>query len=291
MFLVPVRTTHVQPAERRRELGAFLRACRARLRPADVGIPAGPGLRRTPGLRREELSQLAGVGLTWYTWLEQGRPIPASRPVLTALARALRLDRDEQRHLLTLAGVPDSMPETDAETAEVAAPVRRLLDRLLPNPAYVRDSCYDVLAWNASQAALWPGLPTLPPLERNLVWQVFTSAELRRLLVDWETRARALLAHFRAAAGEHAGHSRYTWLIEGLRQASPDFRAWWDEYRVGAFQTDVNVLDHPRVGRLHLDLFELRLAHAPGLTLVLHTPVGPADQAALGHLLPDDARR
>src|SRR5271170_905046 len=118
--------------QRRAELGKFLKARRARLGPGDFGMPAG-SRRRTPGLRREEVALLAGVGVTWYTWLEQGREINASMQVLDALARTLRLDRAEREHLYWLAEA--SPLRVGADRRAVPAEVREIVDSLDPLPA------------------------------------------------------------------------------------------------------------------------------------------------------------
>lgn len=131
---------------RRPELAAFLRSRRARVTPADVGMP--PGLRRrTPGLRREEVAQLSGVGVTWYTWLEQGRPINASAQVLDAVARTLRLDQPEHEHLYHLAEVPYE-PEREGPVQTVGEEIQGIIDALDPRPAAVYNSRYDILATN-----------------------------------------------------------------------------------------------------------------------------------------------
>ena len=129
---------HDAQAAGRSELGAFLRACRARLTPFDVGLPSGSasGRRRTPGLRREEVAQLSGVGVTWYTWLEQGRDISASVQVVDALARALLLTDDEHRHLRELAGLPP--PSLPVLIDDMLPRLQRLVDAQAPCPASVR---------------------------------------------------------------------------------------------------------------------------------------------------------
>lgn len=280
-------TGRMSGQERQRELAAFLRSRRSRLKPMDVGLPEGSGRRRTPGLRREEVAQLSGVGLTWYTWLEQGRDIPASRQVVLALSRALRLSDDDRRHLFVLA---DLSPPPQGEPGRVDPAVQRMLDCLVPHPAYLLDERFDLVAWNAAQAALWLDPAVVPPAERNLVWLLFTDPGVRRLLVDWSGAARSLLGQFRAAAGQNAGDLRFAELADGLRRASPEFAEWWDGYPVAEFDVGVNRLDHPLAGRLDLDLLHLRLIEHPTLTVVLQTPVGPADAAALARLGTDPAR-
>jgi transcriptional regulator with XRE-family HTH domain len=145
-------SNHDEQTARRTELGAFLRACRARLAPADVGLPDGSasGRRRTPGLRREEIAQLSGVGVTWYTWLEQGRDISASIQVIDALARALLLTDDQHRHLRELAGLPP--PEPPVPAGDMLPRLQRLVDAEAPCPASVYDEHFDYVVWNEPYA-------------------------------------------------------------------------------------------------------------------------------------------
>ena len=139
---------------RRNELAAFLRSRRERITPEDVGLPGGHR-RRTAGLRREEVAQLAGVGVTWYTWLEQGRPIRASVQVLEAVARTLRLDAVERQHLFRLAEAPDTATAGDGGP-RLPPQIQAILDGLNPMPASVVTERFDILAWNAAYAVLIP---------------------------------------------------------------------------------------------------------------------------------------
>src|SRR4051812_33621890 len=207
--------------ERRRELASFLRSRRERRRPAAGGRPA-IGRRRTPGLRREEVAQLAGTGVTWYTWLEQGRPISVSTQVLDAVARALRLDADEHAHLFTLAGAPP--PDPEPEPAAVAAPLTTMLDALDPYPALVISPRWDILAWNRAEAALVGDLDALPPARRNLMWLLFTEPAWNTLLVDWEQAASRSIAQYRAAMASHVGEPAWTGLVDELCATSARFR-------------------------------------------------------------------
>src|SRR5579875_2262056 len=168
---------------RRRELGAFLRSRRERLTPADVGLPQS-GRRRTPGLRREEVASLAGVGMTWYTWLEQGRDINASGQVLEAIARTLLLDAHERTHLYTLAGV--TPPGVASDGHAITPQVRAAIDRLHPFPAFVSNGRYDLLAYNRAYQALIGDLDALPVEERNSLWIMFTKRTTARCFVDRE---------------------------------------------------------------------------------------------------------
>jgi transcriptional regulator with XRE-family HTH domain len=259
------------------DLGGFLRARRDALRPADVGLPPG-GRRRTPGLRREEVALLAGVSVSWYTWLEQGRPVNASAEVLDALARVLRLDPVEHAHLHALAG--RARPPAPAPPADVPAAVRDMLAALEPHPAYVLGPAWDYLAWNPAHARLFPQLDALPAAERNLVWVVFTHPDARTLIADWEDEARRVLSQFRADTAPHRGAPAVTALVARLREASPEFRRWWPRHDVAGFATRRRRFRHPAAGELEFVHLQLTPDGAPGLRVVVHTPVAGDDSAA-----------
>jgi len=166
-------------ASRRAELATFLRARRADLKPEDVGLHATPGRRNTPGLRREEVAQLAGVSVTWYTWLEQGRPVDPSPQVVDALARVFRLDAESHRHLRRLAGL--AVPEPDKMPDDIGPELNRLLATLEPAPACLLGPRFDFLAWNDPFDRLWEPR-SLPANRQNLiwVWLLFVDSPRRR---------------------------------------------------------------------------------------------------------------
>ena len=257
---------------RHTELGAFLRACRARLTPADVGLPSGSasGRRRTPGLRREEVAELSGVGVTWYTWLEQGRSISASAQVIDALARALLLTGDQHAHLRELAGLPASEPQ--APEGETLPRLQLLVDAQLPSPASVYDEHFDYLVWNKSYARVRSDPGALPAARRNMLWMMFTEPGNRTRLVRWETAARAVLSQFRAAVGRSPADPRFAELTAALAEASPQFRDWWAEYSVRSFRPATIAIRPPEAGLIGLEMFQLRLVDQPRLTMVTQVP-------------------
>jgi transcriptional regulator with XRE-family HTH domain len=270
---------------RRIELAAFLRAQRARLRPADVGLPEGsaPGRRRTPGLRREEVAQLSGVGVTWYTWLEQGRDITASAQVVDALARALLLNPDQYRHLRDLAGLTAATPGTPA--GDVLPRLQRLVDAAAPNPACVYDVHFDYLVWNTSYARVRRDPGTFPSDRRNLLWMMFTHAETRTRLLRWEPVARAVLSHFRTAVGQRPGDPRFAEIVAALAESSAEFREWWAEYPIGYFRPATIGIDHPQIGRIALEIFQLRPVEHPDLLMVMEVPASTNDLQRVASLL------
>jgi hypothetical protein len=266
-------------ASRRRELAHFLRTRRERIGPGEVGLPHTPR-RRTPGLRREEVALLAGISATWYTYLEQGREVRVSDQVLTSLVRVFGLDDSERDHLFLLAhgeSVPDLPP------SEVLDPrTGRLLQILEPNPAYVTSARVDVLGWNPAAARLFTDFGALPEGRRNLVWWVFTDPAARRILVDWEGEAQALLARFRAAAARRLDDTRYTSLVAELCAASPEARSWWPRHDVRGSSSGSKRLRHPRAGLFTLDHNVLEIASVPEQRLVVYAAEpGTAAEAAL----------
>ncbi|WP_142850425.1 helix-turn-helix transcriptional regulator [Telmatospirillum sp. J64-1] len=215
----------------RPELAEFLRTRRERLMPEDVGLPSAKR-RRTPGLRREEVAALAGVGLTWYTWLEQGREIGVSADFLDNLARVLKLDAAERRHLFMLAHErPPAEPgKTFCIVPSLAA---RLVEDLAPHAAYIINLRWDVLTFNQSADSLF-GFGQHGSSRRNLLWLLFTDPGLRDAIIDWEEQAPAMLASFRrdfAAARADADAKK---LIAELEVVSSDFKSWWRSQDVHA---------------------------------------------------------
>jgi len=256
---------------RRADLAEFLRARRSALSPADVGL--APGIRRrTVGLRREEVALLAGVSVSWYTWLEQGRPINASDDVLDALARTLRLDLIERDYLRALAGHPPRRAIDPLRDA-VAPELQCLLDALDPCPAYVLGPRWDFVAWNNAQRRLHPSIDTLAPEERNLVWLLFADAEVRALVGDWELEARRVLSQFRAETTPIRDDPAVGELVRRLRDASPEFAAWWPRHDVGGFERRTRTFHHREAGLLRFDHQQLLPAGEPDLRVIVHLPL------------------
>lgn len=215
----------------RTELADFLRARRERLSPVDVGLPTGRR-RRTPGLRREEVAALAGVGLTWYTWLEQGREIGVSACFLDNLAHVLRLDATERRHLYLLAH--ERLPAEPGKTWCVVPPlVLRLMHDMEPHLAYVLNLRWDVLAFNAAADKMF-GFGAQMPGQRNLLWLLFTAPALRGCVKDWEEQAPLMLSSFRRDFARATQGSDIHELVGTLEKVSPEFRTWWRRHDVHA---------------------------------------------------------
>ncbi|MFF4472113.1 helix-turn-helix transcriptional regulator [Streptomyces sp. NPDC001599] len=253
----------------RTELADFLRHCRTRLAPADVGLPQG-ARRRTPGLRREEVAQLAGMSTDHYTRLEQARGSRPSRQMLAAVARALRLTDDERDHLFHLAGEEPSRDRTP--TDHVRPALLLLLDRLTDVPAQVVSDRGDVLAQNAMAKALHGDASARPEAEHNVVWRFFTdpAARGRFPAEDHDRAARAAVADLRATLAKRPDDARLAALVRRLRARSEEFAALWDSHEVAVRRGDVKRFLHPVVGLLELDC-EVLLSPEHDQRLVVYT--------------------
>ncbi|QKV95006.1 helix-turn-helix domain-containing protein [Streptomyces sp. NA02950] len=262
---------HRHTTQRRRpELAAFLRSRRARVTPADVGMP--PGLRRrTPGLRREEVAQLSGVGVTWYTWLEQGRPINASVQVLDAVARTLRLDGIEREHLYHLAEVP-YVPDRTRDTSTVSPEVQGILDALDPLPAVVYNARYDILAYNAGYQHLFPSMLVTTGPERNVLWQLFVTQRCCVSLLNLDQEMPVIVATLRGAYGRHVGEPAWEEFLDRLLAASDRFARLWRTGDVAPPGSRIKVVQHASVGEIRLISTSMQVSGAPETRVVVYTP-------------------
>ncbi|MBB4687117.1 helix-turn-helix transcriptional regulator [Amycolatopsis jiangsuensis] len=276
-------TTAVEPATqhrvRRCELGAFLRSRRARITPEQVGLPLS-GRRRTPGLRREEVAQLAGVGVTWYTWLEQGRDINASEQVLDAISRTLRLDPHEHVHLFTLAGAPE--PPTEAkECSVVTESMRAMLTQLEPFPAAVRNGRYDLLGYNRGYTWLMGEVDAIPFEDRNTLVQCLLNPRWRERTLGWEENVPRMVAAFRAAMAEHVAEPAWKSLVKRLKAESPLFADLWSRHDVNAEPIPVKRYRHPEAGLL---TFRFTYLYTGRRSEVLVSTYTPADEETAAKL-------
>ena len=254
-------------AEERKALGAFLASRRGRLQPADLNLSTGQ--RRTPGLRREEVAVLAGISVSWYTWLEQGRDISVSSATLERLARVLRLDLAEAEHLLALSSRRPPVVGTGDDPSDVLLDLIRAID---PVPAYVRSDRLDILAWNPAVADLFVDYGALEPRARNTLYLMFLHAPYRELIHDWERVARSTISIFRAARAKTADKAPFDELVEEIGTASEEFRRWWQEHDVQGFDEGVKRLNHPTRGRVDLIYVALTPKGRSDLSLVSYLP-------------------
>jgi transcriptional regulator with XRE-family HTH domain len=263
------------------QLGEFLRARRARLGPADVGLPSGFGTRRTPGLRREELAAVAGVSIDYYIRLEQGKETNPSGPILDGLARALQLNDEEQSHLYALANqVSGRSPRSPSAPSAVRPGIRQLLETVRPYPAYVLTRTSDILAINPEGLALLPGLAEWPGSRRNTIRYFYLHPFARELFADWDDAAVNTAAHLRALEADYPGDPALRSLIAELRAGSPEFARLWQQHEVRHRRGERKPFRHPRVGEFTLTTEVLYLEGGQRVTIYQARP-GTRDHDAM----------
>jgi transcriptional regulator with XRE-family HTH domain len=270
--------------EHNAELKEFLRSRRARLSVEDVEVGGIGGPRRVPGLRREEVAQLAGVSVDYYSRLEQGRNLNVSDEVLDAVSRALRLDDTERAYLLQIARVNPRRPQrrTPARVQRVRPGVRRILDALDEvAPAFVFGRRMDILGANRLARALITDFEALPPRERNMLRFTFLDESARELYADWEVVARENVAILRLDAGRHPDDPLLGDLVGELAVKSPEFRRWWADYNVRERSHGTKRYHHPLVGDLTVDYESVSLPADADQTLCIYTaePGSPSETA------------
>src|SRR4051812_11894581 len=256
-------------------LGAYLRDRRAKLDPTAFGLPSQR--RRTPGLRREEVAQRANVSATWYTWLEQGRGGSPSADVLDRLSRALMLTEVEREHLFLLAlGRP---PEVRYQTPDGVTPrLQRVLDSLEISPAYVKNSTWDIIAWNRAAALVLVDYAALAPKDRNSLRIVFCNPQVRAHMPNWESDARFVVAAFRADTARTGMAGNVKALVDELCRLSHEFAAMWRDNDVrGTYGETPKYLRHRRAGLIALEYSAFAVDGRPDLSMVIYNPATPAD--------------
>ncbi|WP_405862229.1 helix-turn-helix transcriptional regulator [Streptomyces sp. NBC_00090] len=271
------------------ELREFLMSRRARVSPAEAGLPDGGARRRTPGLRREEVAVLAGVGVSWYQWLEQGRDITVSPQVLDSVARVLRLSPAERRHLYVLAALNPPALEAAPEDRDMCQGLRRLIDTWMPFPAHIMDVYWNTVMYNDAAAIV---LGMRPEISQNCMVAFFTDPLYRSRTVHWEELAPRVVAQFRSACSECPDDEGFRAVIEELKERSPEFSELWERRDILPGGQNRKELEHPLVGTLIVEATQLRVPARPDLVIVMHTPLPEADTAEkLEWLVSPEGRR
>ena len=247
-------------------LGEFIRSHRERITPQQAGLPAG-NRRRAKGLRREEVAQLVGISPTWLTWIEQGRTQSVSAATLSRLAEVLMLSRAERDYLFDLAGLKDPQEASLAANPEAQQALALAVARIA-SPAYVLDTLWNVPACNTEAAELFHGWLDDGSDNHNLLQFMFQHPLARTLVDDWPTRARRIVAEFRAEISHHHDEA-VAELLERLRQDSSEFDMLWRQQDVQSREGGERAFNHALRGQLCYQQLTLRLAHAPGLKLVM----------------------
>jgi transcriptional regulator with XRE-family HTH domain len=255
-------------SERRQALADFLRTRRARLQPAELGLPTR-SRRRTPGLRREEVAELANIGVSWYTLLEQGQAVNPSRQVLKSLAQALKLDPAEEQHLFLLAG-QELPPKASVEEEKVTEALQRVVEALSPHPAFVIGRRWDVLFWNRTADLLFRFHEPYPPHPLNVVWRFF-KGPARSHDLEWEKQAQNLVAQFRADYARYPGDASFNQLIEDLRKDSVQFGVWWEQHEVRGLPDGPRRMQYPGLGRLDFEHVTFQTSMTPDLRVKVYT--------------------
>jgi transcriptional regulator with XRE-family HTH domain len=254
--------------ERREALAAFLRTRRARLQPAEVGLPVRTR-RRTPGLRREEVAELANIGVSWYTLLEQGQDVHPSRQVLENLAQALRLTAAEELHLFLLAY--GEKPAKKLIEAEAVTPsLKRIIDALNPHPAILIGPRWDVLTCNRAAEWLFRLHEPCPPHSLNILWRFF-QADTGLFYHEWEQQAQGLVSQFRIDYARYPGDASFHEILEDLQRVSPQFCLWWEQQNVHGMPHGPRVIEHPMLGLLEFDHMTLQTSLSPDLRVKVYS--------------------
>ena len=259
------------------ELADFLKTRRARILPSQAGLSSGTR-RRTPGLRREEVAHLAGIGLTWYTWLEQGRPIQVSAQVIESISKVLLLDYQERLHFYTLANQPP--PAELPPFQETINPVlQRVLENLVLCPSYIMDARWNVLAWNQAASLVFGFSSMMKLRDRNIIWRMFTDKDCKRLFPHWENHARRMLGSFRSTTDHYMEDPWIIQFVKDLKKESKEFDFLWSHHEL---QNDDNIckkLNHAVVGTLLFEFSNFDFADNSGLKLIINAPAENTDTA------------
>lgn len=254
------------------ELGRFLRQRRESLDPVLLGFSRG-GRRRTPGLRREEVAQLADVGVTWYTWLEQGRDIQVSAKVMGAIATALHCTEAETRHVFTLAGLGEQVPVQERLCQSVSSMCQTILDTLDPYPAMVQNARYDIIGVNRAYARLTGvDLQALAIEDRNCIYLALTHAGWQACLIDHEESLSRMVASFRAAMADHRDDPAWQAQLQRYFDASDVFRTTWERYEVRGIENQVKRFRHPDLGVLAFHQTNFWTAPRGGDRMMVYLP-------------------
>jgi transcriptional regulator with XRE-family HTH domain len=253
-------------------LSAFLKNQRSKISPESVGLPAGTR-RRTPGLRREEVSQLAGVSTTWYTWLEQGRDIQVSHFVLDNIASALKLTADERKYLFSLAlEYHSELYILDEKPLQIHPSLQKILQELRNCPTIISDRRCHIVGWNDAARHVFMDFEQIPAEQRNMISLLFERKEFRRLAVNWEDFVSGFLAIFRAYYGQYVDDEWYNLFLDDMMDRYPDFQPLWKQSSVSSAPDVLIEFRHSRAGKMLFDLTSLQVQGNADLRCSIYTP-------------------
>ncbi|MDQ0061709.1 helix-turn-helix transcriptional regulator [Paenibacillus harenae] len=258
-------------------MGAFLKSRRERLSPEDAGLSYISGQRKTPGLRREEVAILAGVSVTYYTWLEQGRELTASREVIENIAKALRLSPDERLHLFQLWN--PHAPNTPPSAPTVVYPqLQNIIDQLA-YPSYITNERTEILAWNEAASRMLADFASIPAKDRYFIRLFFEDADVRRRIVNLEPFASYSVAVFRTYYDKHQDDPWFEQTVEQLMRNSAEFERMWNRYDIQLKKVSRVVLQIPDSDKpIAFDINSLsNLSDSPDIHICIYTPVTDED--------------
>jgi transcriptional regulator with XRE-family HTH domain len=271
----------LQAAARKMELARFLRARRETTLPENLGLVKGRR-RRTPGLRREELAALANIGLTWYTWLEQGRDIQVSREVIERIAAAMRLSPSDSSYLLSLAGQQTALVEQRRD--EAMEEVQELLDGFTAGPAMLWNARFDCIAFNRLADAVYEWSGSEGPFGRNMVWRTFMDPRRHQFYSAAEGLLRNGVGMLRTRYASHLGEPEFESLVNVLLEGSAKFKKMWNEQHTSAL-TPVNcVITHPRLKQLRVRSIRALFPSVHESTLVFVSPLDDSTKSVFDRL-------
>lgn len=238
-------------SSRLKVLGDFLKSRRERLQPEQAGIPNSFGRRRTPGLRREEVAILAGVSATYYTWLEQGREVTASKEVIESIGRALQLSPDERMHLLRLWSPEKSDMPPGPES--VKPEWQNIIDQVA-YPAFIANDRTEVLAWNRAACEIIADFQSMSDQERVLIRTFFMNPYFRNHISNWGEFASYSVAVFRSYYDRHTGNAWFRDTVERLAEECEEFDSMWQLHDIQQKKASRFILNHPRAGELAFEI-------------------------------------
>lgn len=251
------------------ELANFLKLKRSKIVPSQVGLPEG-FRRRTPGLRREEVAYLADIGLTWYTWLEQGRAIKVSVEILNKLSDVFLLSQEERKYLFALAhqSIPNELLTVQINIDES---VQNFIDSLILSPTYIIDQKWNILAWNNAACLLFGDFGQKRVEERNAVWLMFMDDFYKNLFTNWEKHAEDLVARFRGTYSRYADDKQLLEFIKKMCKESEKFNFWWSQHEIQSIDTVNKNFLHPVAGSLEFECVVFDVTSNANLKIFVHT--------------------
>lgn len=252
----------------------FLTTRRAKLTPAQVGLPDFGGRRRVPGLRREEVALVAGMSAEYYKRLERGNATGVSEAVIDGVSRALQLDDAEHAHLNDLiraanAGASPQRRRSPSRKSQVTESLQQTIDAMSTVPVYVQNGRLDAVATNPLGRALFSEMLDDARQPANAARFIFLEPRAQTFYREWEAQTRQIVAILRAEAGRSPYDRQLGHLVGELSTRSDLFRKLWGAHDVREHRTGLKSVHHPVVGDLDLTFHAMDLASDRGLQMIV----------------------